>query len=441
MITFIKKIFQIRTYFPKGLSGRFLIMLLFPIIFSQLFTSYIFYKKHWKAITNKNAVSFVGNVLTIVDLKKQYPDFAEVQKIAKKNFSMNVKFLEGINLLERKNSKYIVKFSLKYVYKILDQNLKQKYVLFANEKNNDLKINIQYPDGILTIDTSLIAVFSKTFYLVFIWIFGSALIALLFTIPFFDKQLQSIKKLTFAIDAVSKGGNLDNFKPSGAKQVKEAGKSFIKTYNKLQGLLNSRTKMLTNISKDLKTPLNNMKASLEFCTDKDVKFALSDNIDNMTKMIDSYLDFTEKIDNEKQKFSNITFKIKHIIQKINKGVFNIKLNAKKDYFAMIRPFAFEKALTNIIMNAIQFGNKTILITVTKQNDYIKIIVEDNGKGISKEMLSEVLKPFVKIDNKKNNGIGLGLPVANEIIQQDGGDLTLESSKNLGGLKVEIKLPV
>ena len=163
----LKKIFQFRNYFPKGLNGRFLLMLLFPIIFSQLFTSYIFYKKHWKTITNNNAVSFVGNVLTVVDLKQQYTDFTKVQKIAKKNFSMNVEFLEGVNLIEKRNSKYIVKFSLKYVYRILDQNLKQRYTLIANEKNNDLKIHIQYPDGVLTIDTSLIAVFSKTFYLVF----------------------------------------------------------------------------------------------------------------------------------------------------------------------------------------------------------------------------------------------------------------------------------
>lgn len=441
MTDFIKKIFQIRTYFPKGLNGRFLIMLLFPIIFSQLLTSYIFYKKHWKTITNKNAVSFVGNVLTIVDLKKQYKDFAEVQKIAKKNFSMNVNFIKDVNLVQKKNSKYIVKFSLKYVYNILNQNLKQKYVLFANEKNNDLKINIEYPDGILTIDTSLIAVFSKTFYLVFIWMFGSALIALMFIIPFFDKQLKSIKKLTFTIDRVSKGGNLDNFRPSGANQVRQAGIAFIKTYNKLQNLLSSRTRMLTNISQDLKIPLNNMKMSLEFCTDKDVKFALYDNIANMTKMIDSYLDFAEKIDNEKQQFSNITFKIKHIIKKINKGMFNIQLNSKKDYFAMIRPFAFEKAITNIIMNAIQFGNKKVLITITKQNDYIKIITEDNGKGVKPDMINEILKPFVKIDETKNSGVGLGLPVANEIIQQDGGDLILGKSENLGGLKVEIKLPI
>ena len=263
----------------------------------------------------------------------------------------------------------------------------------------------------------------------------------MFIIPFFGKQLKSIKKLTYAIDNVSKGGDLDNFRPSGAAQVRLAGNAFIKTYNKLQNLLNSRTKMLTTISHDLRTPLNNMKMSLEFCIDKDVKFALSNNIENMTKMIDSYIDFAEKINNEKQQLSNITFKIKHIIKKINKGMFDITINSKKDYFTMIRPFAFEKAITNIIMNAIQFGNKKVLITLTKQNNFLKIIIEDNGKGIPKEMTSEVLKPFVKIDDEKNNGIGLGLPVANEIIQQDGGELTLSNSETLGGLKVEIKIPV
>ena len=117
----IKKFFEIRTYFPKGITARVLILIILPIFLSQLLTGYIFYKRHWKTISNQNAITFAGNVLTIIDLKKT-EKFTDVQQMAKKNFVMDVDWESGATIKKHRNSKRLEKLSLKYVYKFLNQN-------------------------------------------------------------------------------------------------------------------------------------------------------------------------------------------------------------------------------------------------------------------------------------------------------------------------------
>ena len=85
-----------------------LILIILPIIFSQLLTGYIFYRRHWKNISNQSAIAFAGNVLTIMDLKAQdktSEDFLETQQMAKKNFLMDIEWLPDEKIIKKKNSK------------------------------------------------------------------------------------------------------------------------------------------------------------------------------------------------------------------------------------------------------------------------------------------------------------------------------------------------
>lgn len=439
----INKYFQFRNYFPKGIAGRMFLLVVIPIIMSQILTGYIFYKRHWKTITNQNAISFVGDVLTIVDIKKEsktLQDFESLQQIAKRNFIMDVEWIPEGKITQKRNSKHLTKLSLKYVYKFLNQNLGMPYSLIANEDDNSLKIAIQYPDGILNISSSLKSVFSKTFYVFFIWMFGSAFIFILIAIPFLMKQINSIKKLTRVISFAGRGERIENFIPTGASQIREAGFAFIRTYNKIQNLIKSRTEMLSAISSDIKTPISHMKLELEFSTDKDLQFALLHDIENMEKTIDTYLEFSNNLYKEDFQQVNITKSIRKVIKKLNKGSFDIEFNTPKEHYSFVKPFAFEKAFGNVLTNAIKYGNKKIYINIEEIANQLCINVEDNGDGIPQNKMKEVFKPFVRIDKFENKGAGLGLAITQEIINQHNGEISLEKSKKLGGLRVSIKIP-
>ena len=136
--------------------------------------------------------------------------------------------------------------------------------------------------------------------------------------------------------------------------------------------------------------------------------------------------------------------IQNLIRKLNKGNFDISFESKKEYTANVRPLAFERAISNIIMNAIRYGKKKIAIKIVKNSDVLSIFIEDNGNGIPENKREDMFKPFAKLDksrNSKNGGVGLGLSIVQEIIHQHGGEIRLEKSEKLGGLKVRIELPL
>ena len=420
----VKKIFQLRTYFPKGIMARMLILVILPIVLSQILTGYMFYRRHWKSISNQSAITFVGNVLTIIDLKKQdktEDEFLETQQMAKKNFMMDVEWLPGEKMKPEKNSSRVNKLSLRYVYGFLNQNLKKPYSLYADEEKNILEMQIQYPNGVLFISSSLKSVFSKTIYIFFSWVLGSTLIFILIAVPFAKKQVESIKNLTRAISLVGKGEELNDFTPSGSIQVKRAGATFLKTYKRMQRYM-----------------------KLEFCDDKNLQFALLSDIEDMEKMINSYLSFAKGMDPEKSKKTNITKTIQNLIRKLNKGNYDITFLPKKDYFAVVRLSAFERAVSNVIVNAIRYGKKKIIVDIVKKSESLEISIEDNGPGIPENQREEMFKPFTRLDDSRNTetgGMGLGLSIVQEVIHQHGGEVSLLTSEKLGGLKVKIELPL
>ncbi len=442
-----QKFFQIRTYFPKGIMARTLTLIILPLLLSQILTGYIFYKRHWKNISNQSAAVFASNVLTIMDLKeydKTPEEFENLQKMIKKNYSMNIDFLKGEKLTKKQNSKRLDLLSLRYIRKMLNNNIKNPYTISASEDTNVLEIRVQYPNGVLVINSSLKSVFSKTIYIFFFWVLGSIVVFIAIAIPFAKNQIDSIKKLTYALKSAGRGEEITDYNPTGPVQIKEAGKAFLKTYNRMQRYLKSRTNMLSGISHDLKTPLTRMKLELEFCDDKDLQFALLNDIEDMEKMINSYLDYSKGNIVENSQRTNITGLIKNIVRKLNKGNYDIKVNAKKNFFATIRPSAFERAIANIITNAIRYANKKIIIDIKQTSDNLFIFIEDNGEGIPENRRDEMLKPFTRLENSRNSstgGVGLGLSIVQEIIHQHGGEVFLLDGKKLGGLLVKIELPL
>ena len=103
----------------------------------------------------------------------------------------------------------------------------------------------------------------------------------------------------------------------------------------------------------------------------------------------------------------------------------------------------KRALLNIISNAIAYSKNIVEITSVKNDNFLNIFIEDDGKGIPKSKREEAFKAFYRIDESRQSAsanTGLGLTIAKDIIQGHGGMIILNTS-NLGGLKVEIKLPI
>jgi two-component system osmolarity sensor histidine kinase EnvZ len=108
----------------------------------------------------------------------------------------------------------------------------------------------------------------------------------------------------------------------------------------------------------------------------------------------------------------------------------------------VKPAAFKRCLDNLVSNAARFA-KTVAITGHRDHRYLTVTVDDDGPGIPPAMREEVFKPFLRLDDARNQdegGTGLGLAIARDIARSHGGDIVLAESP-LGGLRATVRVPV
>tara|TARA_B100000401_G_C52744548_1_gene690070 strand:- start:679 stop:1275 length:597 start_codon:yes stop_codon:yes gene_type:complete len=198
--------------------------------------------------------------------------------------------------------------------------------------------------------------------------------------------------------------------------------------------------MLSGISHDLRTPLTRMKLQTAFIKDNDIAKKLTQDIDEMEKMLNEYLQFTSSSYIEKDELFNLSDLIEEIIDKYNNKNIS-KILSSRIYFNG-RKNLIRRCINNLIDNALKYGEKVNII-LSKKTTNIFIQIEDDGPGIPESEYDNVFKPFYKIDKSRaetKSSVGLGLSIASDIIRSHGGNVKLEKS-NLKGLGVRIFLPV
>ena len=203
--------------------------------------------------------------------------------------------------------------------------------------------------------------------------------------------------------------------------------------------LNQRSEMLSGISHDLRTPLTRLKLQLAFIKQKDLVSKMTDDIDEMERMLNEYLDFARGQQSEKTELINIINLLKTVVNKYERN--NIKLSFDEDVEFSGRHNSVKRCLFNLIDNALANGKK-VEITLKKTMNNIVIFIDDDGPGIPEKELTNVFKPFYRVDKSRSlnkSGVGLGLSISNDVIRSHGGSITLEKSP-LNGLRVKISLP-
>ena len=197
--------------------------------------------------------------------------------------------------------------------------------------------------------------------------------------------------------------------------------------------------MLSGISHDLRTPLTRMKLQIAFIKDKELGNKLADDINEMEKMLNEYLQFTSSSYLEKDEQFNISKLINNIILKYDNE--NILAELKPEIFINGRKNLIQRCINNLIDNAIKYGDK-VKIELSKSPNNLFIKIEDDGPGIHESEYDNVFKPFYKIDKGRadsKSSVGLGLSIASDIIRSHGGNIKLEKS-SMNGLGVKISLP-
>jgi two-component system osmolarity sensor histidine kinase EnvZ len=314
-----------------------------------------------------------------------------------------------------------------------------------NKKTKEVEINIgQVSDGTLSFHINHKKLFVQSTYTFLIWMIGSSFILLSITILFAKNQIRSITHLSQIADKLSKSQKVKRFIPHGAIEVRNVGHAFLKMKASIEDEVKRKSEMLAWVSHDLRTPLTRMKLQLALGSQTQQSADLLEDIHQMEKIISDYLDFAKGDRALKPTLVNLSELLNNVV-KISKlgsdASFDTLIN--DGILVEINANQFKRALFNFIDNAKRFGSKITIKLYKTHLKEILIEIHDNGPGVPESEIKNVFKPFYRGDNYRNqraNGVGLGIPIANNIIKKHKGKIIFSKSP-YGGLMVTISIGI
>ena len=430
----------IKNLLPKRLFYRGLLIVAVPIVVLQVIITLVFFDSLWIKTNKGMTKSLVSEIVTIIDIYNNESEYNKkiVTDLYNKNFSFTVRFLKNEKLPDIKVERWFSPMD-----RSLRRELKPKinqywFNTIAYEEIVDLRI--KFRDGVLQIFFPKERIQASSIRIFALWITLPAILMITIAIIFLKNQTRPITKLAEASEKFGRGEDIEEFRPSGALEIRKAGLEFNKMRNRILRHLNQRSEMLSGISHDLRTPLTRIKLQLTMIKDNNLSKKLSEDIDEMEKMLSEYLQFASSGAKEKSETFDLSELVENIINKYENP--NISKNYNKRIYFNGRKNLIQRCINNLIDNSIKYGENINLI-IEKKVSNIVISIEDDGPGIPESEYENVIKPFYKIDKSRSeskSSVGLGLAISSDIIKSHGGDINFSKS-NLGGLKVMISLPV
>ena len=425
---------------PKRLFYRALLIVAAPILVLQLVITVVFFDSLWIKTNKGMTRALINEISTFIEVyDNEKIDRGELKNLFSLFLDLNIEF---------SNNKFDTQYNERWfspIDRTLRRELKSKfnpgeYWFDTTSYKELIDIRIKYDEGYFKFLVSKDRVTSSSARLFALWITVPAIIMVIISLIFLKNQTRPITNLARAAERFGKGEIIEEFKPSGALEIRQAGHEFDKMRKRILRHLNQRTEMLSGISHDLRTPLTRMKLQIAFIKDKDLAKKLSEDINEMEKMLNEYLQFTSSSYMEKDEAFNLSQLIEDVISKY--GNKNILQDLVPRVYFSGRKNLINRCLNNIIDNALKYANK-VEIKLNKKNTNLFIIIDDDGPGIPNKEHENVFKPFYKIDKGRadsKSSVGLGLSIASDIVRSHGGNIMLEKSK-MNGLRVKIFLPV
>ena len=429
----------IKSYMPKRLYFRAALILVFPVVFLQLIVSIVFIQRHFEGVTVQMTRTVSAELNLITDVIDREGAVAAQQIARSLGMSMSIVALDT-EFVERRRiydlTGLVVRRELLALPEILTVDLPD------NKKvNTRIKSGKEYFD--LQFSRRRVSASNPHQLIVYLLFFGAFFTIIAFF--YLRNQLRPITRLADAAEAFGHGENVQ-YDPGGALEVRAAGQAFLDMRERIERHLKQRTMILSGVSHDLRTPITRLKLGLSFLP-KEQREPLEKDVEDMNLLLNEFLDFA-KFENETelpaeetdpslliddliQNFSRIDIKIKTIGEITNKSI-------------KLKPFAIKRALENLINNANRHGDQ-ILIEKKIEDNFLILAVHDDGPGINESQHDEVLQPFTRLDPSRNqnkgSGVGLGLPIAKDIVEGHGGVLKLSDSLLLKGLCASLVIPI
>ena len=435
---------RLKRWLPTSLFGRSLLIIVLPVALMQIAVTWAFFDAQWQTVTGRLSEGLAGDIAWVAETYQSDPSpaaFAKLTRQADRSLGLSVALQEGRTLPTsyRESAILPVDRALKIA---LTNRLDQPFWFDSTRYPAYLDIRIQVKEGVLRIIAPRDRAMATKSHIFILWMTVATVLLTGIAILFIRNQVRAIERLADAADAFGRGGDVPQFKPYGAREVRQAAHAFIAMKERIQRHIDQRTALLASVSHDLRTPLTRLKLEAALAEPSPRVDAIKRDLSEMEHMIDEYLAFARGQGGEAVELATLRPLLEAVGDGAMRGGAALTLEVDPDLSAKVRPNALKRALSNLIMNAAAHGETVAVAARSRSAGGVEITIDDDGPGIPPERYEEAFKPFNRLDESRNQnekGVGLGLAIARDVARGLGGDVTLDRSP-LGGLRAVVRLP-
>jgi two-component system, OmpR family, osmolarity sensor histidine kinase EnvZ len=434
----------LKAVMPKGLYARSLLIIIAPMVILQSVVAFVFMERHWNLVTQNLSAAVVRDIAALIELSKIQPKDTEqvlVKRIAQEKLGLVVDFLPIADMPPP---------GPKPFFSLLDQALSlelrrqigRPFWTDTVGRSALVEIRIQLDNAVMRVFARRSAAYASNSEIFLLWMVGTSLVLLTVAILFLRNQIRPILRLADAAESFGKGRDAPNFRPRGAREVRRAAQAFMEMKQRIERAIEQRTAMLAGVSHDLRTVLTRFKLELELLGDSPEAELLKKDVDEMGRMLEAYLAFARGDAGETAAPTDMAAFLDELKVDAERNGHKTSVIFHGPPIVTVKPAAFKRCLANLVSNAARFA-ASIAITGHRDHRWLTVTVDDDGPGIPGPMREEVFKPFLRLDDARNQdegGTGLGLAIARDIARSHGGEITLSDSP-LGGLRAAVRVPV
>ncbi|MDE1971562.1 MAG: HAMP domain-containing protein [Hyphomicrobiales bacterium] len=433
-----------KTVLPKGLYARALLIIIMPMVVLQTLVAFMFIERQWKVVNYYLSSAVTRDISTLIDVYKTYPqgaDRAQLRRIAQDRLGLVVDFLPETKLPPPGPKPFFSQLDATLSDEIRRQ-IGLPFWIDTLGRSSIVEIRIKLPDTIMRVIARRADASDSSSWIFLLWMVATSVVVLTIAILFLRNQIRPIVRLADAAEAFGKGREVTNFRPRGAREVRRAAAAFLEMKVRIERAIEQRTTMLAGVSHDLRTILTRFKLELALLGDGPEVEAIKKDIDEMAGMLEAYLAFARGDMGEQPAPTDMTAMLEELRGDSERHGHRATVAFYGQPEVTVRPAAFKRCLANLVSNAGRFA-PTVAINGHRDHRWLTVTVDDDGPGIPAAMREDVFKPFLRLDDARNQdegGTGLGLAIARDIARSHGGDITLSDSP-MGGLRASVRVPV